>query len=212
MFSAAARKSREDLSASDEPDAALTGWLDREEAMFRRLERRIVADRIGSGFGAAYEADVDGFLSFSLSVQNRRKSRAGRALENHLEEVLRANGIRHSRGALTENGNRPDFLFPGVAQYHDPAFPPARLTMLGAKSTLKERWRQVLSEAERIGEKHLLTLEPGISQGQTDEMAAKRLRLVVPRVLHASYRPEQRAWLMDVRAFLALARERQTHG
>jgi len=173
----------------DEPDAALTGWLDREEAMFRRLERRIVAARIGAGFGAAHEADVDGFLSFSLSVQNRRKSRAGLALENHLGALLADNGIRHSRGAVTENGNRPDFLFPGAAEYRDPAFPAARLTMLGAKSTLKERWRQVLSEAARIPGKHLLTLEPGISQNQTDEMAAKALRLVVPRALHASYRP-----------------------
>ena len=212
LSDAAPRKSREDLSALDEPDAALTGWLDREEAMFRRLERRIVAARIGAGFGAAHEADVDGFLSFSLSVQNRRKSRAGLALENHLGALLADNGIRHSRGAVTENGNRPDFLFPGAAEYRDPAFPAARLTMLGAKSTLKERWRQVLSEAARIPGKHLLTLEPGISQNQTDEMAAKALRLVVPRALHASYRPAQQAWLMDVRGFVALARARQAGG
>ena len=81
--------------------------------------------------------------------------------------------------------------------------------MLGAKSTLKERWRQVLSEAERIPEKHLLTLEPRIPVNQTDEMAAKRLRLVVPRPLHVSYRPAQQAWLMDLGEFIALARGRQ---
>lgn len=64
--------------------------------------------------------------------------------------------------------------------------------MLGAKSTLKDRWRQVLSEAERIPEKHLITLEPGISEHQTGEMQAKRLRLVIPDRLHASFRPRQR--------------------
>ena len=63
--------------------------------------------------------------------------------------------------------------------------------MLGAKSTLKDRWRQVLSEAERIDNKHLLTLEPGISENQTSEMQVKQLQLVLPRKLHESFRPAQ---------------------
>lgn len=45
-------------------------------------------------------------------------------------------------------------------------------TMLGVKSTCKDRWRQVLSEAKRIDNKHLATLEPGISENQTAEMQA----------------------------------------
>jgi hypothetical protein len=57
--------------------------------------------------------------------------------------------IRYARGAETENRNKPDFLFPGQAEYRDPAFPADRLTMLGAKSTVQDRWRQVLSEAAR---------------------------------------------------------------
>ena len=38
-------------------------WLDHEEAMFRRLERRIVSARIEQGFVTADGVDVDGFLS-----------------------------------------------------------------------------------------------------------------------------------------------------
>ncbi len=178
--------------------------------MFRRLERRIVAERIGGGFLAPEGADVDGFLSFSLSVQNRRKSRAGQALEHHLEAIFTANGIQNVRGAETENKNKPDFLFPGQDEYRDPGFPASRLTMLGAKSTLKDRWRQVLSEAERIDAKHLLTLEPGISENQTTEMQAKNLQLVVPRSLHATFRGTQQAWLMDVGSFLDLVKFRQS--
>lgn len=93
--------------------------------------------------------------------------------------------------------------------YRDPNFPAARLTMLGSKSTLKDRWRQVLSEAQRIAEKHLLTLEPGISENQTDEMKTKNLRLILPRKLHATYTPNQQRWLMDVSSFLKLVAERQ---
>jgi hypothetical protein len=174
-----------------------------------RLERKIVAKRIADGFMSPDGADVDGFLGFSLSVQNRRKARAGAALENHLAAVFDAHGIRYGHGVETENRNRPDFLFPGQAEYRDSGFPETRLTMLGAKSTLKDRWRQVLSEAIRIPEKHLLTLEPGVSENQTDEMRAKRLQLVSPKKLHQTYRPTQQRWLMDMAGFLKLAGSRQ---
>lgn len=209
VFSALARKSLPDICARDAPDEALLAWMEREELMFRRLERRIVAERIANGFIAAGDADVDGFLSFSLSVQNRRKARAGQALEHHLEALFTANDIRYERGVETENRNKPDFIFPGQKEYKDEALDPAGLTMLGAKSSLKDRWRQVLSEAARIPEKHLLTLAPGISENQTDEMRAKNLQLVIPRRLHDTYRPTQHGWLMDVAGFVRLVAGKQ---
>lgn len=209
IFSEAARASMTEVSVLDGPDAALLAWMDREEQMFRRLERRIVADRIALGFQTDAGADVDGFIAVSLSIQNRRKVRAGLGLENHLEAAFSSLGIRCARGAATENNNKPDFLFPGANDYADAAFPAERLTMLGSKSTLKDRWRQVLSEAVRIPDKHLLTLEPGISENQTNEMRAKRLQLVIPRGLHETYRADQQSWLMSFGDFIGLARERQ---
>jgi hypothetical protein len=89
-------------------------------------------------------------------------------------------------------------------------FPPGRLTLLGAKSSCKDRWRQVLSEAARIPEKHLLTLEPGISVNQTDEMKQERLQLVLPKSIHETYQASQRNWLMSVSGFIDLALSRQT--
>lgn len=209
-FSAFARGTLPEVDPLADPDAALLAWLEREEQLFRRLERRIVAERLRAGFVGANDAvDVDGFLGFSLSVQNRRKSRAGSSLENHLETLFAAQGLVFQRGAETENRNRPDFLFPGAAAYHDAGFPAERLLMLGSKTTCKDRWRQVLSEAERIPDKHLLTLEPGISVMQTDEMAVRRLTLVLPRDLHSTYRDGQRPQLMDLSGFVGLARRRQ---
>lgn len=210
VFSELARSSLPDVNALDDPDAALMAWMEREELMFRRLERRIVADRIASGFSTPDGADVDGFLKFSLTVQNTRKSRVGLALENHVEAIFQAHDVQYARGAETENKNKPDFLFPGQAEYRDALYPPAKLTMLGSKSTLKDRWRQVLSEAERIEVKHLLTLSPGLSENQTDEMRAKSLQLVIPTKLHETFRPSQQSWLMDVGGFLNLVRERQS--
>lgn len=117
--------------------------------------------------------------------------------------------MRYARGAETENRNRPDFLFPGASEYADAAFQQDRLTMLGVKFTLKDRWRQVLAEANRIPEKHLLTFEPGISGHQTGQIAASRLQLVIPRALHPTFSPVQQAGLIDVRTFIDLVRERQ---
>ena len=203
-FSAFSRETLENVSAEDSADDALMAWLNREEILFRTLERHLVEDKLKEGFD-----DVDVFIKYSLSIQNRRKSRAGYALENHMVEILNQRKVKHSRGEETENKSKPDFLFPGITHYRDPEFPAASLTMLGAKSSCKERWRQVLAEAARIEKKHLLTLEPGISENQTNEMMANKLQLVVPREVHVTYLDRQQEWLYDLDSFVELVNERQ---
>lgn len=197
VFSAYARSTLPDINSMDGHDLVLMAWLEREEILFRTMEKHIIGDRLSQGF----DGDVDGFISFSLSVQNRRKSRAGLALENHLEILFQETGIRYTRTPITENRSKPDFIFPGQAEYHDPDFAPPALTMLGVKSSCKDRWRQVLVEADRISNKHLLTLEAAISKGQTDEMEAKNLQLVVPSILHDTYTADQKKWLMNISEF-----------
>lgn len=206
IFSEFARSTLQGVDCRDDPDNALMAWMEREEALFRTLERHLVKGRLQQGFSAEH---IDEFIDFSLSVQNRRKSRVGYSLENHIEVVFQEHGIRYKRTAITENKSKPDFLFPGQNEYHDPAFNPLLLTMLAVKSTCKDRWRQALAEADRIEDKHLLTLEPRISANQTNEMQAKRLQLVVPRPLHPTYNADQQAWLFDVRSFTDLALSRQ---
>ena len=203
VFSKLARDSLQDVSPLDDPDAALLAWVSHEEALFRRLERRIVAERLETGFVHPDGADVDGFIQFSLSVQNRRKSRMGHSLEHHLEAVFKAHQVRYVRGAITENGQKPDFLFPSLEAYE--AAPPSgspELFVLGAKSTCKDRWRQVLAEAAKISRKHLLTLEPRITSAQTTQMAMHDLQLVVPEAIHATYTPNQRDWLWTLSDFI----------
>jgi hypothetical protein len=209
-FSAYARSTLKGIDCREDPDAALMAWMEREEILFRTLERHLIAGRISEGFGVgAGTVDVDGFLSFSLSVQNRRKSRVGLALENHLEVIFRQNNLRYSRASITEHRSKPDFLFPSQAEYRDPDFDVLKLTMLGVKSTCKDRWRQVLAEADRIANKHLLTLETAISIQQTDEMASKNLQLVLPKNLHETYSQSQQSWLISLIDFTELVRSRQ---
>jgi len=204
-FSAFARSTLKGMTPQDDPDATLMAWMEREEILFRTLERHFIADRLAVGF----EKNTDGFISFSLSVQNRRKSRVGLALENHIETIFLECCLRYARAAVTEGKSKPDFLFPGAGEYFNPDFQAGKLVMLGVKSTCKDRWRQVLAEADRIENKHLLTLETAISISQTDEMRSKKLQLVLPKALHLTYSNSQQGWLMDLSGFITLVRERQ---
>jgi EcoRII C terminal len=123
--------------------------------------------------------------------------------------VFRQHEVQFERGCVTERGNKPDFLFPAGKQYHDPLFPKDSLTMLAAKSTCKERWRQFLPEADRIVQKHLITLEPAISAAQTVQMAESNLQLIVPLAIQSSYTDVQCDWLLSLGGFLNILAKRQ---
>ena len=192
-------------SEPDEADATILKWLDAEERIFRAVEQLVVDVKLRAGFDS-----VDDFVAYSLSVQNRRKSRMGLALQNHLGELFRLNNIRFEAQAFTENRKRPDFLFPGSREYHDLEFNASRLSMLAAKSSCKERWPQILTEADRIEVKHLCTLEAAISEAQTQEMQRKGVVLVLPSALHATYTASQRRNLMTLRGFIEQVRAEQS--
>jgi hypothetical protein len=188
-------------------DDQLLQWLRFEEQLFMAWERREVQKRLDIGFTGS--TAVDDFIKYSLSVQNTRKSRMGYSLENHLEKIFLIQDIKFQKKAETENGNEPDFLFPSHKDYLNLSFPSDLLSMLGAKSSLKERWRQILPEADRITEKHLCTLEPKISVKQTDQMVGKKVRLVIPTEIHSTYTSHQLRQILSVTDFSKLVLERQ---
>jgi hypothetical protein len=204
LFSKFARDTAGEVSPIDDPDGTIINWLSHEEMLFRTLERHIVGQRLNTPF-----TDVDTFIKYSLSVQNRRKSRAGYSLEHHLREVFNAQELLFVEQVITEKNSKPDFLFPNLDSYHNLDFDAKYLTMLGAKSSCKERWNQVLAEAERIEDKHLFTLEASISSRQTDKMIDKKLQLVLPTAIHETYSDAQQEWLMDLGGFIEEVKERQ---
>ncbi len=208
-FSAYARATAGQVSPIDTPDETLMTWMEHEEMLFRTFEKHILQEKLKKGFGATGH-DPDDFINFSLSVQNRRKSRAGWAFENHLAELFSSNSILYSKGKKTERNNKPDFIFPDIKFYTDLRFPAEYLTMLGVKTTAKDRWRQILSEADRIETKHLITLQPAISKNQTDEMRSQNLQLIVPFSLRSSYTIEQQKGIMAVSDFIHLMRTKQS--
>lgn len=196
---------RAEIDPIGNPDRSLLAWMEHEENLFRIYERHLVKKKLKEGFGADGE-DVDAFVSFSLSVQNRRKSRVGHAFEKCLYEIFKANGLCFEQGGgkgfVTENNSKPDFIFPGFDAYKNIAYPTEKIYMLGAKTTCKDRWRQVLSEADRVKNKHLATLEPAISSKQICEMQSHGLQLVVPSEIHKTYTSFHAAWLKTIAEFI----------
>ena len=191
-------------------DQALISWLEIEYETFQTLERRDISRRLQKGFVEPGNIDVDGFIQYSSSVINRRKSRAGKSLEYHLEHIFSTHNIIFASQEHTEGRSKPDFIFPGITQYFDDAFPASQLTFLGAKRTLKDRWRQILQEAARIPIKHLATVDTALTQPQIAEINEANVQLVVPTPIADIYPETATASFMDLSSFLKLVKDRQS--
>lgn len=188
------------------PDRKIIEWTNMEYALFRAIERARYGEKIAQGFGS-----VDEFITMANMVLNRRKSRAGKSLEHHLAAIFDGNGLVYTPQAVTEGNKKPDFLFPSQAAYHDTTFPTEKLISLAAKTTCKDRWRQVLNEADRLRDrpKYLCTLQQGISPAQMDEMQTENVILVVPEPYIASYPREKRDRIWKLSDFVSYVREKE---
>ncbi len=182
-------------------DERLLARRECEYRLFLSIEAAHVLPRAQAGFES-----IDEFVSYANAITNRRKSRSGRSLELQVRAVLNEEKVPHDYNVESENGKRPDFLFPSVTRYQDSTYPESKLRMLAVKTTVKDRWRQVADEAGRIGVKHLLTLQEGVSEGQYSQMRELHIRLVVPRALHSSYPQSIRGELLTIDQFIVETR------
>ncbi|MDO5116343.1 MAG: type II restriction endonuclease [Synergistaceae bacterium] len=186
------------------PDRKLIDWTEMEYQLFRAVEHKKYGALITNGFKS-----VEEFIVLANQVLNRRKSRAGKSLEHHLAAIFDGNKIRYAAQAVTEENKKPDFLFPSQEAYHDRCFPDSRLISLAAKTTCKDRWRQILNEADRLRgkAKYLCTLQQGISVAQMDEMQKEQVVLVVPEPYIQSYPETRRDRIWTVKKFIEYVKE-----
>lgn len=183
------------------PDDVLLAWINREFELFKTLEETIYSPTYSTPFASCEE-----LISFANTILNRRKSRAGRSLELHLERIFHYSGLPFATQAQTEGNKRPDFLFPSEEAYHNPHFTPSQLYFLGAKTTCKDRWRQILNEADRIPNKHLFTLQKGISRPQLTEMRKAGVHLVVPKAHLTAFDKEYQSQILSLERFIEIVK------
>jgi len=176
------------------PDNGIINWISTEFDLFRAIEN----DRYGELIRKPFPT-VNELVNTANSILNRRKSRAGRSLEHHLSEVFNLWNLSYTSQAITEINKKPDFIFPNIETYFSEPEGSDKLVFLGAKTTCKDRWRQIVGEADRIPEKHLFTLQQGISKNQLKEMKSFGVTLVVPKPYLSSFPTEYREeiWTLD---------------
>ena len=192
-------------SVIKEPDKTLLQWLDSEYQLFKIIEHDRYAERLKSVFSS-----VEELVTFSNTVLNRRKSRAGKSLENNLEEVFLTCKISFDTQVSTEGNKIPDFLFPNQTSYRNPSFDANKLCMMASKTTCKDRWRQILNEADRIRVKHLFTLQQGISSNQLEEMVKSNVQLVVPNPYLTCFPEPYRDKIMSLNDFVNFVKSIQS--
>ena len=186
------------------PDREILNWLNSEFQLFKVIENDRYSERIKTPFKT-----VEELVETANTILNRRKSRAGKSLEHHLAEIFRTFELLFATQVTTEDNKKPDFLFPNVEAYYDKNFNPAKLTMLASKTTCKDRWRQILNEADRIKTKHLFTLQQGISKNQLEEMYKYNVCLVVPKPYLTSFPPEYRSRILTLDNFVTHIQQTQ---
>lgn len=186
------------------PDRTIIDWTNMEYRLFRALEYARYEDMISKGFRS-----VEEFVKVANMVLNRRKSRAGKSLEHHLCAIFDGNEIDYTAQAVTEGNKKPDFIFPSRTAYHNLDFPADYLVSLAAKTTCKDRWRQVLNEADRLRDKpkYLCTLQQGISGAQMDEMQAENVILIVPKPYIKTYPADRQERIWTLSHFVQYVKE-----
>lgn len=195
---------KEQILSWKNPDQQLLNWTDEEYKLFRAVENVEYGPLMNKGF-----ASVDDFTALANTVLNRRKSRAGKSLEHHLAALFDANSLEYTAQARTEGKKTPDFIFPSEWKYHDMNFPADSLISLAAKTTCKDRWRQVITEADRIPIHHLCTLQQGVSEAQMDEMQSENVILVVPSPYIRAYPKSKRDRIWSLKKFIDFVKEKE---
>lgn len=181
----------------ENPDGELLNWLDAEYQLFKTIENNRYGERIKTPF-----VTVEELVDCANTILNRRKSRAGKSLEHHLSEVFTNFNLKFQTQIITEENKRPDFIFPDSLSYNNSNFTTDKLIFLASKTTCKDRWRQILNEADRIKVKYLFTLQQGISANQLAEMYKYDVRLVVPKPYLKTFPEEYRDKIHTLNGFI----------
>jgi EcoRII C terminal len=126
---------------------------------------------------------------YMLSAGQQRKARAGVSFEHHIERMLLDGKIPFGKQVIIQARKRPDFILPSLAHLTKSPKGKSKGLILSAKTTLRERWKQV--EREMHGRELFLgTVDENIAANAIEEMASMGINLVVPENLKKSKETE----------------------
>jgi hypothetical protein len=116
-----------------------------------------------------------------LNASQQRKTRVGAGFEAHIRRMLEAGNVPFAEQAVVST-RRPDFVLPTKDLYIQNS---SDALVLAAKTTLRERWKQVPME-QRNCTIFLATMDEKVTQSAVKEMANLQITLVVPEAFKAT--------------------------
>lgn len=135
-------------------------------------------DAMGGEVISFLQGKLKVFDAFFLSVSQSRRSRAGSTFEDIMKELFKRLEYPFAEQQII-NG-KPDFLMPSREYYDKYA---AECIIFTAKRTLRERWRQIVTEGAKGRGFFLATIDKKVSSNGLEDMKNNRIYLVVPKDL-----------------------------
>ena len=154
------------------------------EACSKVLAKHLASQIEASGADDILDAVRQSFFTwdrFYLSLTQSRRQRAGASFETVVQTLFEALGYPYtSQPELS--GSRPDFVLPSVEHYRVFA---ADCIIFTCKRTLRERWRQVVTEGLTGQAFYLATIDEKISAPELNKMKERNIIIVVPAAIKA---------------------------
>ena len=147
-------------------------WKKAFTAVFGPLHKKCrtpgeVADLISDNF---YALD-----RFFLSLTQSRRVRAGTAFEVLIREFFVL--LKYPFTPQPRIDGNPDFVLPSVEHYEAD---PLTVIIFTVKRSLRERWRQIVTEGAKGLGFYLATIDPAVSAVDLKAMQKQKIFLVVP--------------------------------
>lgn len=133
-------------------------------------------------------AAFDELDKFFLSLTQSRRQRAGVAFEDIIETLFKRLNYPFDEQPVL-NG-QPDFVLPSEAHFRTNAMDCIIFT---SKRTLRERWRQIVTEGMRGLGFFLASIDEKVSSQQLEAMLEHRIYLVLPDSIIEKYEKYQDA-------------------
>jgi hypothetical protein len=122
----------------------------------------------------------------SLSTTNSRRSRAGSTFEKIIERMVEMMGYPYANQSILGDkfykseglGKMVDIIIPGAEEYSKNR---AKCVLVTMKTTLRERWQEVVEEVNRtnIPNIYLLTIDEGLNSNTADNLKPYNIQIVL---------------------------------
>ena len=171
-------------------DALREITLDRQFKIFKQYERRLIAAKlidllIGNRTNISIEelaeiiiTRIDDVYKLMLETSQSRRSRVGKSFEIHIAAMMKDGDIPFTEQPIISK-RRPDFVLPDIEVSIDQSL------ILAAKTTLRERWQQVINETQ-YRQIFLATVDDKVTSSVIEGLESVGVNLVVPESLKSS--------------------------